>query len=385
MSKCLYVYAWDFIDEGTDAVLERIKSLGIDGIAMAVTYHAGRFILPHNPKRRVYFPEDGTAYFRPRDRYYSGPIKPKTASMLGSGDTLAEVAEGCKRFGLSLTAWTVCLHNTRLGTQHPEFTARNAYGDHYLYCLCPAQPPAAEYALGLVEDLTANYSLDTIFLEALGYMGFAHGFHHEISAVRLNASQEALLSLCFCDACAARAAESGIDAAHIAGIVRDQLAPVFSSETDVSSPGFEEIVADEPELAAYLGMRRDVVIELLEKAKEIAGGRGVRTDYFGPSPCSRALSEATDMPRAGAIADRYVLPVGVPDLEAIRSDIECVIGSVPSEKLILSINLGINSTPTRENYLERLSLLGDYSLAGCNLYNYSILPLERMQWIRESR
>lgn len=381
MSKRLYVYAWDFIDEGLDEVLERIRSLGMDGIAMAVSYHAGKFILPHNPNRRVYFPEDGTVYFRPRAGYYPGPIRPEPASILGSGDILAEVADGCKRFGLSLTAWTVCMHNTRLGTNHPEFTARNAFGDHYLYCLCPAQPAASEYALGMIRDLTENYDLDTVFLEALGYMGFAHGFHHEIYGVGLNACQESLLSLCFCDACAAKAAESGIDAGRVAEIVRRILAPAFANDVEQQGCDFAELVDRHPELAAYLRMRCDVVIGLLEKAREIAGTNGVTTDYFGPSPCSRALPEATDIARAGAIADHYVLPIGTPDLARIRADIERVRESVASDKIILSINLGMTSTPTRANYLDKMALLDEYGLSGCNLYNYSILPFKRLEWL----
>lgn len=384
MSKCLYVYAWDFIDEGTDQALERIKSLGVDGIAMAVSYHAGRFILPHNPKHRIYFPEDGTAYFKQRPQYYRGPIKPQTASILQAGDVLADVAAGCKRVGLTLTAWTVCMHNTRLGTKHPEFTATNAYGDHYLYCLCPAQPCASDYALGMIRDLTENYSLDTIFLEALGYMGFAHGFHHEIAGVTLNACQQALLSLCFCDACAAKAAESGIDAKRVSEIVLENLDPVFAFDAESTSPDFAELADAHPELAAYLRMRSDIVIDLLQRARDIAGSNGVKTDYFGPSPCSRALPEATDIARAGAIADHYVLPVGTPDLSATRADIDCVRSSVAADKIILSINLGIASTPNRQSYLAKMALLQEYGLAGCNLYNYSILPFERLDWIRHT-
>lgn len=381
MSKRLYVYAWDFIDEGLDEVLGRIRSLGMDGIAMAVSYHAGKFILPHNPNHRIYFPEDGTVYFRPRAGYYPGPIKPEPASILGTGDILAEVADGCKRFGLSLTAWTVCMHNTRLGTKHPEFTARNAYGDRYLYCLCPAQPAASEYALGMIRDLTENYDLETVFLEALGYMGFAHRFHHEIYGVRLNACQEWLLSLCFCDARSAKAAESGIDAGRVAEIVRQNLAPAFASDVEQEGCDFTELVDRHPELAAHLRMRCDVVIGLLEKAREIAARNGAKTDYFGPSPCSRALPEATDIARAGAIADHYVLPIGTPDLASIRADIERVRESVASDKIILSINLGMTATPTRANYLDKMALLDEYGLSGCNLYNYSILPFERLEWL----
>lgn len=380
MAKCLYVYAWDFVDEGTDAVLDRVKSLGMDGIAMAVSYHAGKFILPHNPKHRVYFPEDGTVYFDPHVAFYPGPVKPEPASMIRAGDVLAEVAEGCKRFGLALTAWTVCMHNTRLGMLHPDFTPSNAYGDRYPYCLCPARPEAAEYALGLIGDLVANYHLDTIFLEALGYMGFFHGFHHEIYGLRLDAQAQGLMGLCFCGACRARATNNGIDAERVAEIVRGSLDPIFAGEIEGGRCELAEFVEKHSELAAYLSMRCDVVLELMAKARAICQAGNVSVDYFGPSPCSRALPEATDIARAGAIADHYVLPVGTPDMHGIRADIEHLAALVPSEKIILSINMGMDATPTRDSFASKMALLPEYGLAGCNLYNYSILPFSRLEW-----
>jgi len=383
MQKNLYAYAWDFAYEGLDTVLERIKAWGIDGIAMAVTYHAGKFILPHNPRHRVYFPEDGTAYFIPDDSCYPGPIKPVPASFVQSNNMLADVADGCKRFGLKLTAWTVCMHNTRLGYMHPEITVQNVYGDRYPYCLCPAQPQAAEYVLGLISDLASNYDLDTIFLEALGYMGFPHGFHHEFYGIRLNTCHEALLGLCFCDACSDRARQSGIDIERTAQIARENLMPIFTSDTESDGCDLLDLVDKYPDLAEFLKMRSVVALDLLSEVRRIADGNDVKVDYFGPSPYSRALPEGTDTARAAAIADHYVIPVGSPDPGAAQDDIEHAKSLMPSEKIIISINMGMNSIPDRENFREKMALLQKHNLAGCNLYNYSILPFERLDWIKE--
>ena len=40
-------------------------------------------------------------------------------------------------------------------------------------------------------------------------MGFAHEYHHEKDGVGLTPEDDFLLSLCFCPACLARAAEAG--------------------------------------------------------------------------------------------------------------------------------------------------------------------------------
>ena len=271
MRKCLYIYAWDFLDEGIDEVLGRIKSLGMDSIAMAVSYHAGKFLLPHNPNHRVCFPEDGTVYFIPRLDYYHGPVKPKPASMLKSGNVLASAAEKCRQFDLKLTACTVCMHNTRLGLLHPELTVKNAYGDHYQYCLCPAQSQTEEYILGLINDLVNNYDLDTIFLESLGYMPFPHGFHHEIYGVRPDKCQNQLLSLCFCEACRARAAKAGIDVDRVVELVHQYTDPIFISDARTDSCDISELIESNPELVAYLEMRCEVTTDLLEQIKKNRG------------------------------------------------------------------------------------------------------------------
>ncbi len=381
MRKQLYAYAWDFADEGVDAVLDRVKSLGMDGVAIAVSYHAGKFILPHNPKRKVYFPEDGTVYFAPHmDRY--GRVKPEPASVVRSSDVLAAVADGCRQRGLALTAWTVFMHNTRLGTKHPELTITNAYGDRLPYTLCPAQSDASDYTLGLVDDLTDNYDLDTIFLEALGFLGFAHGFHHEFFGIRLSACRQALLNICFCDACKARAAQAGIDAERAADMVRAHVAPAFEADMELDDCTAEELAAERPELGAYLRMRCEIVLETLAKVKEIADRRGVKVDYFGPSPCSRALTEGTNISRAAALVDHYVIPVTSPNVAQARSDIGCVKSSVAAEKILLSINLTIDNAPTRQNFADKMRLIAEHNLAGCNIYNYSMAPLSRLDWLK---
>src|ERR1022692_2646251 len=55
----MYVHPWDVADEGADSVLERITSTGITTVNLATSYHSGRYLLQHNPKKKVYFAEEG--------------------------------------------------------------------------------------------------------------------------------------------------------------------------------------------------------------------------------------------------------------------------------------------------------------------------------------
>jgi len=51
---------WDLHDIGIDAAVTSLTTQGVDTISLATSYHAGRFLQPGNPKRPVWFPQDGT-------------------------------------------------------------------------------------------------------------------------------------------------------------------------------------------------------------------------------------------------------------------------------------------------------------------------------------
>ena len=134
MRKAMYTYAWDLQEEGVKAVASRLRDAGLNTITLATSYHAGKFLRPHAPRRKVYFPEDGAVYFRPSLTRYRR-IKPRVASMADDFDALRELETHASDF--DRVSWTVGLHNTPLGIAYPDLTAQNAFGDPLLNSLCP--------------------------------------------------------------------------------------------------------------------------------------------------------------------------------------------------------------------------------------------------------
>ena len=188
MHRSMWTYAWDILDLGFDAALGELRDrAGLNSVSLASSYHAGRFLQPRSPKRKVYFPEDGTIYFHPTPARWEGlAIQPKVAEVIEGGDVLRELVRRRDAGGLKVCCWTVCLHNTRLGMLHPGAVTRNAFGDPNYYNLCPSNPDARAYVCALVEDLTHSYEPDLVELESPSFMGFAHEFHHEKDGVGLN-------------------------------------------------------------------------------------------------------------------------------------------------------------------------------------------------------
>lgn len=221
-NKCwsMFVYPWDLLDEGISRALHKIREMDIDRILLAVSYHAGKFYLPHNPLKTIYYHDSGSVYFTPQLTKY-GALKPmpgeayqhyKAARQSHEPlDLLHAVIAEAHACGLEVYAWVVGLHNSRLGTQYPEVTVRNAFGESYRHALCPAHEESRHYALQMIKDLASGYDLDGFVLESFDYMGMLHGDHHELIGASDPGRLEQWLGLCFCDRCKHGAAERGID------------------------------------------------------------------------------------------------------------------------------------------------------------------------------
>ena len=203
MDLAIYAHPWDLRALDAHGGLARLRDLGFGEVALAVSYHAGRWLTPWDPRGMVRFLEDGTVHYRPHSDY--GLLQPKmSAEVPDDGPSPLEwLCDQAPKAGLRARAWTVGTHNTRLGELHPDCCIENLFGDVYTYALCPANPHVLQYLLALVGDVGAHAGLDAIELEAFGWMGWKHSSHHEKSSFVPDAFLERLLSMCWCDSCLA--------------------------------------------------------------------------------------------------------------------------------------------------------------------------------------
>ena len=103
MHRSMWTYAWDLLDIGYDAALGEIRDrAGANSVSLATSYHAGRFVQPRSPKRKVYFPEDGTIYFHPTPGALGGALRssPRSPrSFLRAATCFASSCAGATRAG----------------------------------------------------------------------------------------------------------------------------------------------------------------------------------------------------------------------------------------------------------------------------------------------
>jgi hypothetical protein len=268
MYKGLYTYPWDLADEGLETVLARVRESGLNTITLAASYHAGKFLRPHGRAGRMLFPRDGTVYFQPRPERY-GRIQPLVNPLAHELDAFAELQRAAPEIGR--VGWVVCLHNTPLGERHPEYTARNAFGDAFVYSLCPAHPEVRAFVVNLCTDLATRHDLAGLALETPGWLPFDHGFHHEFAMVPLDPWARTLLGLDFADATRRAARAAGIDADRLQARARELLERWFAADFAVPEAMAREwwladVIAD-PEWAAFLHWRCRLVAELVGQVR----------------------------------------------------------------------------------------------------------------------
>ena len=382
--RAIYSYAWDIAERGVDDFLAEIKSLGLNTVTFAGSYHAGKFIRPKGQRGKVYFPEDGTAYFRvDRSRY--GKIQPTENSLLRDGDVLKQLCAS----GTAVNAWMVLLHNARLGTEHLQATVENAFGDRYVYSLCPSAPEAREYAVALCKDVTDNHPVIGISLETPGFLPYQHGFHHEFALMKQNKWFDALMGLCFCEHCQRGAKAHGIDAAGLRTRIARDIEAYLESEIDYPDDMAEAVwLADvrEGEMSAYLGFRCETVTSLIGEIRSaVRKDAAIAVIPSVARPTGGAWYEGTDLgalARSPGIVEACFYEPSVARIRADILDVRKRMGGAGKLRGILR-----PAWPDLQNKTEvvgAVAALRDAGITDVAFYNYGHLRQSSLAWIADA-
>lgn len=389
----MFVYPWDLAEEGVDAVAARLRDTGINTIAVAASYHAGKFLRPHAPHSRVFFPDDGTVYFRPTvDRYGASPLRPAMNRLAEEHDVFAALGARRGATGLDVAAWMVGLHNTRLGEAHPAYVARNAYGDPYYYSLCPSHADVRAYLVALAADFTATYEVQYVILETPGFLPYEHGFHHEFSLVPPDAWSSLLLALCFCPGCARYAGTRGIDGGRVASTVRAALDAFYAhpalphpSEGQATHWFLADLLQD-AECAAYLRMRIDLVTSLVGEVRAALPAR-VRLSVI-PSvnqPLALAWLEGSSLPLLAKHAHIVEVLAYRPDPGEVGADVWWARRQIGTQAMLhVALRPAHPDSQDEANLLAKVQAVRASGADGISFYNYGHFRLGHLAWVRRA-
>lgn len=402
MRTSMFAFASDLADEGCDSVLGNLQDrAGVDSITFGAAYHAARDIFPHNPRRKVRFLEPG-AFFHPQPERYP-TLRPPVSELAQERDLLAETCTAARRRGMTVNAWTVFLHNDRLGFEHPDCAPSNAFGDPYLTDLCPSHPDVRAYTLALVSDLT-RYDLDTIRAESLHFHGLEHGYHHERYFEDIDPLGTFLLGLCFCQHCMAAARDRGVDADGVKQWVRGDIERRLTREMRAAPE--EELEREHvawlanSELGGYLEARTDTVTSLAREASQraAAGGvgftfidlSGVRKGFADGKPTGSAAPatawrEGIDAGHLARVCDRVQVAAYARDLDRVHFDLEAYRHLVPEPaQLALIMRPMPPDCHSAEDLAAKVALAQQLAIEELDFYHYGFSRLSRLDWIREA-
>jgi hypothetical protein len=384
--RALYTYAWDIAETGVRAAVDEFRGLGLNTVTVAGSYHAGKFLRPHGKTGKVYFPQDGTVYFKHDPAHY-GAIKPLANAMLAEHDVLRELT---RQDGIATNVWLVLLHNTPLGMAHPQSTAANAFGDRYFYSLCPSAPDARTYAIGLARDVTQSHEVSGISMESPGFAPYAHGYHHEFALNRPNRWLDNQLGLCFCDHCLRGAKAAGINAAGLKKQVAQDVSAYLAGDIDFPADMAEAFwLADtrtDGEMSAFLDWRCTVVTSLVAEIRSV-----VRKDASVaviPSvarPTGGAWYEGSDLAALAEATGIIEACFYEPDAARVKADLFDVKRRLRGAGKIRGImRPAWPDLATRGEFLAAVAALKAGGVQDLAFYNWGHLRRENLSWIRDA-
>lgn len=370
MKVGVYIHPHDLADD-PGRVLDELHSLGVREIALAASYHAGRWTSARGAAF-VRFLEDGVTHLRVERS--PGALPTIAASnVLAAGEDIFDrtIAAAADR-GIAVHAWTVCHHNSPLGRAHPDCVLENALGERMTYALCPAHDAVRRRTLDLAAALAGKPGLAGIELEAAGYLGYVHASHHEKSSHRLSRSDAYLLSLCFCAACirAMEAMDTDVVPARQAIVrrLRERLA-----ETDVLDSGGER-PADIPGIASISAARARIVGSLLEEVRATVRSRTGLAVMISPDPIATGAAIGTEPAALDRMVDRFVVNTYGEDAAARRETLEELVRAGAKKPIALGI---WPKRPEFESIADVRAFAREAAAIGIGtvrLYHYDLLP-----------
>jgi hypothetical protein len=390
----IWIYPWDMIDEGIGPSLDMVQQRGgIQGVNIAMSYHSGMFLLPHNPRRKLYYPTPGV-YFDPDQSRYAGLKMQPIRNPLASPAFLVDLRKETSARGMEMNAWAVCMHNSGLGTTYPDSTMMTPFGDRIISQLCPANPSVRSYILALAGDLL-NHDFDRVVVESLEYMSLRHGYHHEVVGVPLTAYIEWLMGLCFCEHCRGGAIQAGVDIDLARSFVCDEIQQFFTGKLEAGREriGWPEIKESASgELGAFHQFRIGVVTSIYQEISATHSSstpNRIEACDFGPlyrlGPDGSAWESGFDLKATAPYINGLHPCFYHLSMEKVAEKTSEYLGLLTNTaRLSPAIRAIPPQVITESDLVTRLNASCHGPVEGFSFYNYGVMRLTTLDWIKKA-
>ncbi|MDT7671211.1 MAG: hypothetical protein QOC74_3994, partial [Pseudonocardiales bacterium] len=173
-----YSYPWDVLE--SPGFVDRAARLGLDEVAVAVSYHSTRAATPWASERTAVLARHAALYRPVREHAWAGArLRPAVPDWVAAEDSASAAVHALTAAGLPTAAWLVLTHNSALGRANPDVTVHNCFGESYPWALCPSRPEVQDFTATLTAEALAGLPVSTVVLEACGQLGAVHQCEHE--------------------------------------------------------------------------------------------------------------------------------------------------------------------------------------------------------------
>lgn len=408
MKSSIFVFASDLHDEGYEQVLDNIQERGgLEGVGIAASYHHSRDLFPHNPVGKIRFLE-GEVFFQPDESLYvNTKMRPIVSPLVAQQDPLATLTAKAGPRSLAVRPWTNNMHNTNLGSQHPDCIVQNAFGDPIITSLCPANPDVRAYVCALSANI-ARYPVDALLVESVIYMPFDHGYHHERTLLPLTGTHRFMMSLCFCLHCMAAGEAAGIDMEQLRQFVRTEMQRVFDGDASI----FDEIPLDQSQIGALLNgamgqfikvrhqvitslmtelvaavkRERDIPVSFMDMSGGLRGvGSGMNVVGATATAPERAWQDGIDFAPLAGVCDSLSVLAYSSDLKQVSADLDAYRQRLPQNyALSVAMRPMLPDCRSAEDVAELVRVISAARPAWIEFYHYAMMRLTSLDWIKKA-
>ncbi|WP_137290754.1 glycoside hydrolase family 10 protein [Natronorubrum halophilum] len=381
--KCVWAYPWALQEKGLERTCQELVDTGVDRINVAAQYHSIRTLNPRSGSN-PFTDTPGGCFFRPKkDDFFDSSIDPPVCEVAGLSDPLREIIDVATAVDLDVSAWTVCLHSSRLANENPEYRPVGPFGTVHEHGLCPSHPAVRAYLAEIVRML-ADYGVSRIDLESIGYPTAFHphgeSFGHLKNFAASDDLSQVLLSQCFCDACQERA---DFDLEPTAELVRDLLSRSLNSVTGASDTSVVDLIDEHRCLNDLFALRQDTITELVS---DLAASSGrVPLNYYVADGLGRGVDDGR---WAGVHLERIASHLDSVTALYYSDDPAVTDGRVRRirERTGIRTEAGITVDPALWNdqsrWMSAIDSVLDENPAAVHVYNHSLMTDEHVEWLR---
>lgn len=371
---------WDLHDEGIDKVLDLLQGqAGATGVTVPLlTGHTSEF-RPHDGVTPRQWHSDGGLQFQPDAGHYKATrVPPAIDAWLKKKNPLEKLAAQCDKHGLTLRAAVNAGDLPAIIDAFPAAATKTVFDDPGTRTCCPCNPDVRAFLSAVVNDLTANYPVETVIIERLGFPGLRRCRHPHQRGFDFGNVAHWLRTRCFCESCRQGAAEDGIEVDAAARSVSVTLNDAFTHARRITLP-LEDFLSEDPIVTDYIRWQQEQITLLVESLAQACGGRLVL--HVEDHHDATGLEPRTVTSRIDGLASVWPDPEHT-DLADVGIPLVKTLDSTDGVEIVLQVG---SSAFTDSATLGRaFRQIADAELTRVEIDHYAQIPTSALNWIHQA-